>query len=137
MAAKVVNQGLIRCGKQTFESTNYNAARNVQTMSVDDSAVAIAAGDTAANSGGAITNFFDKVFDATPTESAQTITCVMTLASGEGNFTVRRILLHDDTAANVTSSSSSLFGGIDGQSLTKTLDFTMEITITVAFTDNS
>lgn len=137
MAAKVVNQGLLRCGQQTFESTNYNAARNVQTMSVDDSTNAFAAGDTALNSGGAVSNEFDTAFDSTPTESSQTITCVATLGTGNGNFTIRRIALHDNTPANVTTSSSTLFGGIDGQTLAKTSDFTMEITVTVTFTDNS
>lgn len=137
MAAKIVNQGLIRCGKQTFESTNYNAARNVQTLSIDDSSNAFAAGDTALNSGGAVSNEFDQVFDATPTESSQTVTTVTTIGTGDGNFTIRRIALHDDTAANVTTSSTTLFGGIDGQSLTKTSDFTMEITVTCAFADNS
>lgn len=133
MAAIITTKGKLRCGQQTFESTNYNAARNVQVLSIDDSSVAIAAGDTAANSGGAITNFFDQAFDATPTESSTIITTVTTIGTANGNFTIRRILLHDDTAANVTSSSSTLFGGIDGQSLTKTSDFTIAFTIKVTF----
>ena len=106
-------------------------------MSVDDSAVALAATDTAANSGGAVTNFFDKVFDSTPTRTNQEISVTTTYATGEANFTIRRILQHDNTAANVTASSASLVGGIDGQSLTKTSDFTLAITQRVNFTDNS
>lgn len=137
MAAIVVNQGLLRIGQQAFESTNYNAARNIQTLSIDDSSNAFAATDTALDSGGSVTNEFDQAFDSTPTESAQTITTVTTIASGDGNFTVRRIALHDDTAANVSSSSTTLCAGIDGQSLTKTSDFSLELTITMAFTDNS
>lgn len=135
MATLVVNKGLIRAGQQTFQSTNYNVARHVQVLSVDDSSVALTATDTAANSGGAVTNFFDQAFDATPTESGQVVTTVTTIPTGSGNFTIRRILLHDNTAANVTSSSSSLFGGIDGQSLTKTSDFTIAFTIRCTFSN--
>ena len=136
MADRIVTQGLLRTGQQTFESTNYNAARNVQTMSVDDSTVAIAAGDTAANSGGAITNFFDKAFDATPTETAPAvITCQTTFTTAQAIYTIKRILLHDDTAANVTASSTTLYGGIDAQSLVHTADFQLVITVRVTYTN--
>lgn len=134
MASLVVNQGLIRCGKQTFESTNYNAARNVQTGSIDDSSTALAAAHTALNSGGAVTNQFDVVFDATPTESSQTVTCVYTIPTGSGNFTIRRLTEHDDTAANVSTSSTTLFGGVDAQALTKTSDFSLAVTKSYTFT---
>lgn len=137
MTALIVNRGLLRIGQQASESTNYNASRNIQTMSVDDSSNAFAAGDTALNSGGAVTNEFDAAFDATPTESSQTISHVMTLGTADGNFTIRRIALHDDTSTNVTTSSTTLVAGIDGQSITKTSDFTMEITVTIAYSDNS
>ena len=134
MASIVVNQGLIRCGKQTFESTNYNAARNVQVMSVDDSTVAFAAGDTALNTGGAVTSEFDAAFDATPTESGQTVTCVMTVPTGSGNFTIRRLAEHDDVAGTVSTSSTTLFAGVDNQALTKTSDFSLAITKQFTFT---
>ena len=103
-------------------------------MSVDDGSVAFAAGHTALNSGGAITNEYDQVLDATPTRSAQTITHVMTIPVGSGNFTIRRIALHDDTAANVTTSSSTLCVGIDGQALQKTSDFTLQFTVNLIYT---
>lgn len=131
MASIVVNQGLLRTGQQTFESTNYNAARNVQTMSIDGSATAFTATDTSL---GSPANLFDKVFDATPTESGQTISCVTTYATGEGNFTIRRIALHDDTAANVTGASTTLYSGVDAQSITKTSDFSAAITLQTTFT---
>ena len=141
MAALITVKGLLRCGQQAFESTNYDAARNIQVGSVDDSSNALADSDTAANSGGAVSNFYDQVFDSTPTESTTsttaTITTTWTVPTGSGNFTIRRILMHDDTAANVTSSSSTLFGGIDGQSLTKTSDFTIQFTLKTTFTDAS
>lgn len=136
MASRIVTRGLLRIGQQASESTNYNAARNIQVMSVDDSSVALAAGDTAANSGGAVTNFFDKVFDATPTEAAPAvITHVMTLTTAEAIFTIRRILLHDDTTTNVTSSSTTLVGGVDAQTLTHTADFQMIITLRISYTN--
>lgn len=138
MAAIVVNRGLLRIGAQASQSTpTYGAARHIQTLAIDDSSNAFAAGDTALNSGGAVSNEFDVVFDTTPTESGQTITHTATIVTGSGNFTIRRVSLHDDTAANVTTSSTTLVGGIDGQSLTKTADFSMTFTINITYADNS
>lgn len=139
MAPIIVNLGLLRCGQQTYESTNYNAARNVQVLSIDDQASAFLATDQDLDRAGGLTvsNAFDQVFDATPTESSQSITTVTTIGTGDGNFTIRRIAQHDNTAANVTTSSNTLFGGIDGQSLTKTADFTIAFTLITTFTDNS
>lgn len=134
MAARTVNRGLLRIGQQAFESTNYNAARNIQTMSVDDSSVAFAQTDTALNTGGAVTNEFDKVFDATPTESGQSITCITTFSTSEANFTIRRVATHDDVAATVSASTATLCQGIDGLSLTKTADFSLAITLITTFT---
>lgn len=134
MSARTTNLGLLRIGRQAFESTNYNAARNIQVMSVDDSSNAFAQTDTALNTGGAVTNEFDDAFDSTPTESGQSITCLMTLQTGEGNFTIRRVATHDDVAGTVSTSSTTLCQGIDGLSLTKTSDFTLAITLTTAFT---
>lgn len=130
MASLVPNQGLIRCGKQTFESTNYNAAREVQVMSADDSATALTSGTTTL---GSPTNEFDAARDATPTESGQTIIFVMTIPTGSGNFTIRRLIEHDDTAANVTGTSSTVFGGVDNQTLAKTSDFSLAVTKNYTF----
>ena len=82
MAAIVVSQGLQRIGKQSSQTTGYSAVRQIQVMSVDDGTVAFAAGHTALNSGGAVTNEFDQAFDSTPTIAAQTVTHVITLATG-------------------------------------------------------
>lgn len=131
-----MTRGLLRIGAQASESTSYNAARNIQVLSVDDSTVAIAAGDTAANSGGAITNFFDKVLDATPTEAAPAvISHVCTLTTAEALFTIKRILLHDDVAGTVTASSTTLVGGVDAQSLLHTADFQLELTLKITYTN--
>lgn len=138
MAAQVVTLGLLRIGQQASESTNYNAARNIQTMSVDDQASAFLASDQDLDRAGGLTvaNAFDKVLDSTPTEAAPAvITHICTFATGEANFTIKRIALHDDTAANVTTSSNTLVAGVDGQSLTKTSDFTLAITVKLAYTN--
>lgn len=141
MAALVTNSGLQRIGVQASQASGsgvtYASDRHIQVMSVDDSTNAIVATDDAANDGGAITNFFDKVFDATPTRTGEVISHVCTLAAGEANFTIRRILLHDDDAGTVSASSTTLVGGIDGQALTKTSDFSLTITVTITYSDNS
>ena len=137
MAAKIVNQGLQRIGINASQATAYSASRYIRTMSIDDSSNAFAAGDTALNSGGAVSNAFDQALDSTPTRSSQTITHLCTIGTGDGNFTIRRIALHDDTAANVTTSSTTLVGGIDGQALTKTSNFTITFTVNIQYTDNS
>lgn len=134
MATITVNRGLLRILQQAFESTNYNAARNIQTLSVDDSTNAFAAGDTALNTGGAVTNMFDQAFDATPTESGQTVTTLTTIAAGSAIFTIRRIAFHDDTPGNVTTSSTTLVGGVDAQTIAKTTDFSLAITLKMTTT---
>lgn len=126
MSALVVNNGLQRIGIQASEAVGYDAARNIQTMAWDDSSNALTATDTALDDGGAVSNEFDQVFDATPTVTSQTIGHTSTIGTGDGNFTIRRITLHDDTAANVSTSSDTLVSGVDGQAFTKTSDFTLE-----------
>ena len=135
MAALVVNQGLQRSGRNasgvngvgtsgTFGGT-LSYTRYIMTMSVDDSSVALAATHTAADTGGAVTNFYDQILDSQPTIASQTVTHQMTVPTGQGNFTIRRVILHDNTAANVTASSSSLHSGVDGVTFQKTADFTI------------
>lgn len=136
MANRIVTQGLLSIGQNFSRSTNYNTARYCRSMSVDDSSNALAAGDTAANSGGAVTNFFVSDFDATPTEAAPAvITHIMTLSVAEAVYTIRRILLHNNAAASVTSSSTTLVGGTDGQALAHTADFTLEIRQKITYTN--
>lgn len=140
MASLVVNNGLQRIGIQASQATSgsgptYSATRHIQSMSWDDSSTAFAAGHTALNSGGAVTNEYDQAFDAAPTRSSQTITHVSTIPVGSGNFTIRRIALHDDTAANVSTASATLVAGVDGQALTKTSDFTLATTLNLLYTN--
>ena len=139
MASITVNNGLQRIGVQASQATSgsgptYSATRHIQTGSVDDSAVAFAATDTNLAAGGAVTTMFDQAL-ATPTRSGQVVTHTWTIAAGSGNFTIKRIALHDDTTTNTTTSSTTLIAGIDGQSLTKTSDFTLAITVTLTFSN--
>ena len=135
MASRTVSNGLNRIADSASHTAGYGATRFVQTLSIDDSAVAFAAADTALNTGGVVTNEFDQVLDATPTRTGQVVTHVCTIPTGSGDFTIKRIALHDDTAANVTTSSTTLVAGIDGQALTKTVDFTMAITVTLTYSN--
>lgn len=139
MATLIVNRGLLRIGQQASESTNYNAARNIQTMSIDIGATAFAAAHTKLNDSADVTesasSYFDQAFTATPTESGQTIIHSTVIGTGNGNFVIRRIAMHDDTAANVTASSATLVMGVDGQTLTKTADFTVTITVRLTYTN--
>lgn len=131
MTARTVNRGLLRVLQQAYQSTNYNVARYIRTLSVDDSSTAFAQTDTALNTGGAVTNEYDQAFDATPTESGQSVSFDTTIGTGNGNFTIRRICTHDDTTTNVTTSSTTLCQAIDSQSFLKTSDFSLKITITI------
>lgn len=135
MATLMTTNGLQRVGVQASQATSgggptYSATRHIQTMSVDDTVAAFVAGDTAL---GSPTNSFDKAFDAAPTRTTQTISHAMTLATAEGNFTLRRLALHDDTAANVTGASATVCAGIDGLTLTKNATFTLKSTFQVTY----
>lgn len=132
MASRIVNRGLQVIGGRASNTVDAFAA--ILSMSVDDSSTAFAAGDTALNSGGAVTNEADLDFDATPTRSSQTVSHIATFGTGSANFTIRRIALHNAAAASVSTSSVTLVAGIDGQSLAKTTDFTLAITVRITYT---
>lgn len=134
MASRVVNRGLLRIGQQAFESTNYNAARNLQVLSIDDNAVAFGQTDTTCSTRGATTTFYDQAFDATPTESGQTITCLTTILAANGAMTIKSIAIHDDTAANTTATSSTLVAGIDGLTIVKDTTYGLALTLQMTFT---
>lgn len=141
----VVNQGLQRTvinlacvGGGAGVGSSQTVTRYLMTMSVDDNASNFAAADLALNtSRGAITNEFDQLLDGLATRSAQTISFTCTLATGSANFVIKGIAWHDDTATNVTASSSTLIAGIAGQSITKTSSFSLAITGQITATDNS
>lgn len=139
MPAVVTNNGLQRIGVQASEATagggpTFSASREIQDMSWDDSSVALAATDTALNDGGAVANQYDQAFDASPSRTAQTILHSSTIPTGQGNFTIRRLTLHDDTAGNVSASSDTLVSGVDGQAFAKTSDFTLQTDLSHEYT---
>jgi hypothetical protein len=126
VASKVVNQGLKMIGDRA--SGVAGAAAAIAGMSFDDSANAFAAADTAANSGGAITNFQGSALDSTPTGSAATtpyvVTHLCTLTTGQLNgATVKRFAAHNSSTP--TASSTTLISGVDGFSFAKTSSFSM------------
>lgn len=134
MAAIVVNQGLQTIGERaSFVTPTFG---RIQTISVDDQSSAFLATDQDLDRAGGltVTNMFDQAISPDPTRSSQTISHITTIPTGSGNFTIRRIALHNDTAANVSTSSNTLVAGVDGQSLTKTSDFTITFTLKLTYT---
>lgn len=109
-------------------------SRYVMTMSVDDGTVNFAAADTAANTGGAITNFYDQLLDALATRAGQVVTHIMTITGVTyDGLTVKRILLHDDTVANVSASSNTIICGFDQLSNLKTAGINFQTTVTLTY----
>lgn len=141
----VVNQGLARTGRNLAAvglggavGASQTLTRYLMTMSVDDNSSNFAAADTALNtSRGAITNEADQLLDALASIASQTISFTTTFATGTANFVHRGLAWHDDTATNVTTSSTTLLAGIAGQSITKSSSFSLAYTGQITFTDNS
>lgn len=140
MAAITINQGLDRIAINASQAVGWSSSRYIRTMSVDDNASAFLSTDTRLDRAGALTiaNSFDAALDATPAAPAsRVVSHTMTIPTGSGNFTIRRIALHDDTPANVSPTSTTLCAGIDGQTLAKTSDFSLAITETLFYTNTS
>lgn len=116
MADLITSQGIQRVLDTAFQTSGYSASRYFRTFSVDDSATALTAGTTTA---GSPANFFDQAFDSTPVRTSLTVACVTSLAAADAAFTHRRLIIHDDTVANVTGSSSTVGFGVDALSLFK------------------
>ena len=137
MASIIVNRGLQVIGGRASNTGDSFAA--IQSMAIDDDANAFAAGNDSLDDagGGAPTNVSPKNFDTTPVRTNQTVEHVSTWQTTDGNFTIRRISLHNDTELNVTGTSQTLCAGIDGQSITKTADFQLTIKVNITYTDNS
>lgn len=135
----VVNRGLQITGGRTFNTADAFAA--VQSLAIDTCAsgtTTFAAGDTAINTTRTnAASVYAQNFDATPTRSSQTISMTTTIPTGSGNITINGITLHNATSGSVTVSSATLFAGIAGQSIVKTSSFSLAITLSVTYTDNS
>lgn len=132
MASIVVNRGLQVIGGRA--SNTSDGFTEFLSMTVDDSGTAFTATDTTL---GSPSNIEANAFDSTPARTNQTVSHVTTYQTGEANFNVKRISIHNLAAGSVTGSSTSLCAGIDGQSVTKNSDFTMTITVDITYTDNS
>ena len=125
MAKVVATQAHERTADQLFQTTGADAARYFRTISVDDSASAFTAGTTDL---GSPANEYDA--DATAAEVSngrKRLTIV--IPAGSGNFNIKRVAVHDDTAANVSGSSSTFAYGFSGHSVTK--DANTELTVSL------
>lgn len=134
MANLIFNQGLVFQGGRTSNTTDNFGA--VQSMSVDSGA-AFTNGTT--NLGGPAASVFAiKNFDSTPTWTSganfATVTHITTFATGDANFTIRRVALHNAGSGTASSGTNTLFCGTDGQSFGKTSDFSLVLTYKVNYT---
>lgn len=136
MASTFFTQGLQRVAVNASQATGtgvtYNSARYIRSASVDDSSTAFVNTDTALNTGGAVSNEYD-VDLTSATRTSQTVAHIFTVPTSQGNFTIRRICLHDDTAANVSTSSTTVTAGIDGLTISKTSSFSLTPTMNIAY----
>jgi hypothetical protein len=96
---------------------------------------AFTATDTKLNDHGAVT-VIAKGYDATfPSLSGQVVTVQGTLATGDFNGnTIGRVSNHYLASGSVTSSTVSLYGGSDQQSIAKNSGFSLVTQQTITFT---
>lgn len=121
MASIITAQGLEEAGKVIAALST----RTVRTMSFDDQSTGFTSAATKLNDAGAVATFVCSPCTAT-TVGTQTVRYEATLTTAQFNGqTVRRFGLHFDTTANVTTASNTLYGGIDGQSIAKTSDYSL------------
>lgn len=132
MASIIVTRGLQVTGGRL--STTADAFQALQSLAVDDGPTGFVAGDTAL---GGPSSVAVVTFNSTPTRSAQTVEHLGTFATGAANFVIKRISLHNAASGSVTGTSVTLYGGIDGQSIEKTSDFTVTFTIRITQSDAS
>lgn len=121
MASIVTNLGL----QDSLENTFGIANDPIDAMGVSDLG-GLAAGTTSI---AAASNKDVNAFDSTPTRNAQTVSCVATWGTSEANFTITDITLHNDGAG----ANTGVYGGVDSQSITKTSDFTLTITMQITY----
>ncbi len=132
MAAKITDQGLQRIADTASQTAGYSASRFIRRMAVDDSSTAFVAGATTL---GSPANLYSQAFDTAPNRAGLVVTHTATIGTANGNFTIRRVSLHDDTT--VSGTSATLVGGIDGLGLTKTVDYSLQLNVRVTYSDNS
>ena len=121
MASLITNQGLADSLNNSF---GIGTADPVDAMGVSNFG-SLAAGTTTIAA--ATSKKINAI--ATPTISSQTVTCVGVFTTGQGNFAITTITLHNDGA----DTSTGVYGGVDGQSITKTSDFSLTITLQITY----
>jgi hypothetical protein len=108
------------------------SAKPVSSMSWDSgtgAGNALASTDSALNAHGAIASFAVNALDAASTLTGSTATPPTATLQGTlttaqlATVTIGRIILHQDTSANVTTASNTIWGGVDQQSILKTTEF--------------
>lgn len=119
MAKLTVNQGL---GESLDNDYGLQALDAIDAMCVSNFGTLLTTTTTVA----AATNKDTNVFDALPTRSGQVVTAITTWGTGEANFAVTTVTLHRDGAGAFTG----VYGGVDGQSITKNPDLSLKLTMT-------
>ena len=119
MARITVNQGLQESldnewGLQALDAIDAMCVSNFGTLSSTTTTVAAA---TSKDANG---------LDAGTSRTNQTVTVTATWGTGEANFQITTVTLHRDGVGAFTG----VYGGVDGQSVTKTVDFSLKITMT-------
>lgn len=72
-------------------------------------------------------------FNPTPSRASQTVSHVAIYATNSANFTIGGISLHNSASTGVNTTSTTLVAGIDAQTLGKTTDFQLTITMKIAY----
>jgi len=130
MASGIFNRGLQQVASK---AAGIGAVPAIQTMSVDDRSTAFVF--TTDTTLGNPTNVFKAAFDATPVLTGQTVRYVMTVPAASFNAApIRRIVVHNDTAANVSPTSATVIAGTDGQSFQKSASFGVTISVDILYT---
>lgn len=122
------NQGLLFAAGRLSDTVE--AFTPIDSMSVDSGAAFV---NATTNLGGPAASLFAiKNFDSTPTvvsgANFATATHITTFNTGDANFTIRRIALHNAISGTASSGTNTLVCGTDGQSFGKTTDFSLAIT---------
>jgi hypothetical protein len=129
-ASLIVNQGLENSGKLL---AGIAGSTVIASMAWDDNTTGFAATNTKLNDAGAIATFITNITSNT-TVGSQTIQWEATLTTAQFNgASVKRISLHHGATAVVTTASTTLYGGVDAQTIAKTSDFSLITRLQVQF----
>ncbi len=129
MAKVVTDQGLERTKDQLLHTSGWAAERYPRAISIDDSTTALAAATTTL---GSPANLFDADAAASEVSNGRGRLTV-TVPAGSGNFTIRRMVVHDDTAANVSGASATVYAGFSGHALQKDANTVLTLSIDLAY----